>query len=501
MWHSVALIDSEYGLTHKLDMSFYESNSMTIKSEIEYKGISASHTYQKSVSYEHGDSTPDVVSNGDCLTRLGEYRHVYQEGRLYMTYYEPMINDYVTVYLGPFQREYIDKWYTLSYDNRNYWYQISETRNEYLGKWGASHSAWIKMSESTTHTGSLGFEVKKKDVFGAYAKITFTVTHTVEAVHKMIWVRPTSETYLKIYGGNLFDVNTYDYIEGGGGCPFIEVWDGETYVTDNNILPQSELYGTETDYVDRYKLGVHPVINDEGFKLRLTEFENEHSYIDRVQLLAISHRPNVNIAVDSNGRILTYRNPEDPVKAVLNDGTDVLELVGTEDEIGYDGTSGSVMYLAFKQKSFPHGAKLVMNADAITKFSIYIDVLTPEGWTEAGIVVPRIRWAHEIVVLDSYLDEAYTDDGLQIRLRWAATHKLDYVGLDCEKTVDFEIAELPLLGAWHNIEGDVLESLLDSDDIHAELLPGEEILLLFQGLNPDEERAYIIVVEGRYYSL
>jgi len=55
-------------------MSFYESNSMTIKSEIEYKGISASHTYQKSISYEHGDSTPDVVSNGDCLTRLGEYR-------------------------------------------------------------------------------------------------------------------------------------------------------------------------------------------------------------------------------------------------------------------------------------------------------------------------------------------------------------------------------------------------------------------------------------------
>jgi hypothetical protein len=42
----------------------------------------------------------------------------------------------------------------------------------------------------------------------------------------------------------------------------------------------------------------------------------------------------------------------------------------------------------------------------------------------------------------------------------------------------------------------VLESLLDSDDIHPELLPGEEILLLFRGLNPDEERAYIIVVEG-----
>lgn len=29
---------------------------------------------------------------------------------------------------------------------------------------------------------------------------------------------------------------------GGGGCPFVYVWNGTSYVVDNNVLPESEIY-------------------------------------------------------------------------------------------------------------------------------------------------------------------------------------------------------------------------------------------------------------------
>ena len=45
------------------------------------------------------------------------------------------------------------------------------------------------------------------------------------------------------------------------------------------------------------------------YSIMLGEFENEHSYLDQVKLLAVDHDPNVNVALAPEGQILTYTNP------------------------------------------------------------------------------------------------------------------------------------------------------------------------------------------------
>jgi hypothetical protein len=38
----------------------------------------------------------------------------------------------------------------------------------------------------------------------------------------------------------------------------------------------------------------------------LSEFENEHSYIDKVSLYAVDHNQNVSVAFTHDGQILTH---------------------------------------------------------------------------------------------------------------------------------------------------------------------------------------------------
>lgn len=501
-WHPIALIDSEYGLTHKMEMDFYVTEDMDITSEIEYKGVTATHSYSTSTTYSHGDENPIICSNGQSKTRLSEFKHVYQEGSLWMLIWNEALGQYIPDYRGDFQREWVDKWYTLSTDIEPGWVGISETRKDYLGQWSVSYSAWISMSGSSTTTGSLAYKVSRSDVFGASARIETSIQHKVLANHHLSWTRPSSSHRLKIYGGNMFDVNTYDYVIGGGGCPFVSTWNGDEFVLDNNILPQSEIYGTAIDWVDRYKLENQLERSSDGYVLSISEFENEHSFIDKVDLIAVTHGTRAYIAVSPDGEIIAYNKPRPPKTAVLDDGGSVIKLVRREDGRYFEGVAGDTLHCSFKTRGLANGARLILRADAATKFSIFVDLLTIDGWQEVGVIVPRIKWAHEILRLDEYVGMIPKKNVVDIRLRWTSTHKLDFIGIDTKKSPEYDITNLSLISAWHNIHGDVLDLMQHSDDLYAELLPGEDLFIAFEGL---EFRArhvdFVFVVEGKYYSL
>ncbi len=125
VWHPIALVDSENGLTHSFDLSVYYQKELTIKSEIKVEGVSASASYSKKVTYgvDHG---PLTSSGGSTKTWKSEFRHRYQSGRLYWW------SGYNWFQLGNFHREYIDYWYTLSYQSVS-GASLSETRSTYLG--------------------------------------------------------------------------------------------------------------------------------------------------------------------------------------------------------------------------------------------------------------------------------------------------------------------------------------------------------------------------------
>ena len=91
-------------------------------------------------------------------------------------------------------------------------------------------------------------------------------------------------------------------------------WNGEEYVKDNNLLPKSEK--VKRDVEDYYLLHKPLVEKDGKYSLLLKEFEQEHDFFDQVRLFVVDHDPSFKIAIDPNGRILTYKNPLPPVSAV-----------------------------------------------------------------------------------------------------------------------------------------------------------------------------------------
>ena len=288
---------------------------------------------------------------------------------------------------------------------------------------------------------------------------------------------------------------------GGGGCPFVYSWNGTAYAIDNNLLGDSEASGG-ADVEDYYRLE-QPLIRKDGkYALLISEFEQEHSYLDQVGLLAVDHESDVHLAVSPDGQILTYKNPYAPVSAIDNHGNSQLNLIEAVDEDYYEGQPGDCVLLDFGSLDISNGAKLVFRANYEFKVKlkcIHVQILdATEGWVDVVAVRTRVHWSTQVVDLSGYLPGANGE--LTVRLCFTANHKIDYVGLDTTKQEDLNLHHANLVSATHSEEGDVKTELSESDDLYAELVPGEQIELAFTlPENSKDTRTYIIQVEGHYY--
>lgn len=305
------------------------------------------------------------------------------------------------------------------------------------------------------------------------------------------------------------DVHLTAYYERSlSGCPFVYTWNGTDYVIDNNLLPASETSGG-TDVEDYYRLEQALVPKYEGqwsswYSLQIREFEQEHSYFDKVKLLAVDHESDVDVAVSPTGEILTFQDPNEPVSAVDRHGNDMLDLLQEVDENYYEGHAGDYLLLDFGDLNIEYGAKLVMRADfppKEEKWSIFVQVLNDTGsWETVATVIPRVYWATEIVDLQSCLPDVYGD--LKVRLYFTRTHRIDYVGLDTSEQADFVVHDGILVSAMHSQEGSVLLELLFKDSYYAELVPSEHIELTFilpkQG---SATRTFVIYSKGHYFRI
>lgn len=254
-------------------------------------------------------------------------------------------------------------------------------------------------------------------------------------------------------------------------------------VTDYYVLQQSLAQGQDGTYL-----------------LMLSEFESEHSHFDNAQLLAVDHPANVSVAVSPYGEILTYTNPYPPVSAIDNNNKNVKSLLGSVDGSYYEGFNRSYVILNFGELDVSGGAKLVLRADA-DKYSIHIQVRDGNGeWNTVATVVPRVHWSTEIVDLSDYLPDA--EGSLKVRLYFTANHKVDFVGLDTSPQAIINTQQGQLISAVHSVNGDVTDSLLYNDVVYAELVPGQNIQLVFAlPQQISEARTYIILVEGHYYTI
>lgn len=299
-------------------------------------------------------------------------------------------------------------------------------------------------------------------------------------------------------------------------CPFVYVWNGQQYIIDNNLLPTSPK-SNGTDVEDYYKLEQIPIPKHQrtlfsSYSLQISEFENEHSYLDQVKLMAVDHNPAVNIAVTPSGEIITYKQPTPPISCIDNHGNNRLnEIIQMDGNISdpatfFYGNRGDSLILDFGIVN-TEVTKLILRSDMKCEnpnmdppCCIEVQILNNSEWQTVAVIAPREYWAIEAVNLAPYIT---LGQDLKVRLYWTLPHRLDYVGLDTSPPDQIKIISVPSIQVIHSTQGDVTAKLLFNDQNYAELTPNEQINLTFILPNnpPTQTRTFILYTEGHYYTI
>lgn len=302
------------------------------------------------------------------------------------------------------------------------------------------------------------------------------------------------------------NVEVYEYSV-HGGCPFVCPWNGTSYVADNNLLPGSE-QSHGTDVGDYYMLEQPLVPAYAGqylstYPLRISEFENEHSYLDQVRLTAVDASNDTKVAVTPTGEILTYQHPQPPIMAIDQNGKDWYEPLSFIDGNRYQSKVGDCLNLYFGSVS-ARNAKLVLREDPIRpiKDSIHVQLLMLNGsWIQIADIPGRENMSTDILDLSGYVQTASTP--LEVRLYFTAVHRVDFVGLDTTPQTKVKISPALLISAVHSVDGNVWPQLILADGNYAQLTPGQQITLTFllPSANSAQTRTFVLFVKGHYFTI
>lgn len=301
----------------------------------------------------------------------------------------------------------------------------------------------------------------------------------------------------------------------GGGCPFVFVWDGQHFVEDNNILPQSEAPENRgRDVVDRYKLMQPPVPRNNQYVLQIREFENERSYLDQVKLVAVDHNSNREVAMNAAGDVVSYEKKFKLKHARLR-ARDVSQRVMNFDSSSVGGGAGAILDFGFT----PNNGGGRNSADDESPFFGLGDtdfVLDGGGFEEeqeeksrplvvvstnaAGMtsVVGNLNFRRNssLVALPLALS-----DSSSMQLIFSDSVQLDYVNLGRVKSENVSVYDLSLQQALYDGYLSVKDRLTSSDSVYAELAPVHFIELRYAlppRLPNGKKRTFFLVSKGRY---
>lgn len=277
-----------------------------------------------------------------------------------------------------------------------------------------------------------------------------------------------------------------------GGCPYVYTWNGKEFVEDNTILPASEMI---SDIItDFYKFGRPIKLKDGKYVIELREFENEHSYLDKVELLAVDHPKVIDVGVTPDGEILCYTDRIMPISCIDNHGIDWLNAVTTLGSGHYRGKDGDWLDVNFGNVgSGNYGVITPLEEKPAEGAALAVE--DGEG-KSLGTVYPRDKSSVSLINASSYNPEG----SFKIRLRCIGEIELDYIALVKLHPIAVTTKECALELAIHSKGGSVRDNLLLADKNYAELVPGDTIRLIFDApeLQGKWVRDFILVSTGYY---
>ena len=110
------------------------------------------------------------------------------------------------------------------------------------------------------------------------------------------------------------------------------------------------------------------VVTGNTYQLKIFNVKNEEQFINREQLLQVSHPAGTSVLADRHGNIFSYDKPEAPVSAIINEQVDIKKQLSSTDNDSYlfDGEKGdkgfSNVVLTFNKPVGVKKAKLIVHA-------------------------------------------------------------------------------------------------------------------------------------------
>jgi len=291
------------------------------------------------------------------------------------------------------------------------------------------------------------------------------------------------------------------------GCPMISTWNGEQFVSDNNILARSEFEtGIQSDFY-HIRGPMAPIMGK--YLLEVSEDEQEHSTIDMLKLIAVDHADDVEVGVTQGGKIFGYDAKEIiyPIAVTDNNGEDHAEEVLNSGESAFTGNQGDTLSILFSE-SGGHPILMVRTVSyADREKALGPDILLSmnrqgqnEGpWLEAGTILPRKRGVTQ------YIDLLPFDrDGgsIALKLCWLGPQTVDLIALITEEDNMIQVEDYALEKAVYSTGESIENELAFDDGDFTELYPGERFMLVFSGPTADAAEKKDFILESRgYYTL
>ena len=283
-------------------------------------------------------------------------------------------------------------------------------------------------------------------------------------------------------------------------CPIVWPFTGQFFSRDNNVLAFSELRGGFG--IDYYPLQRTPILKGNKYLLMVREDRDDLSYFDFVKLIAIDHPESLNVDITQNGRAFGYTEIAPPIAVVDSLGEDKLAALvdygngQVEGAIGdylivdFGETGGTVLALSMVNPADPvkaPGPKVLFDNQTILG--------DEPNWIEVETILPRGRGGTRFVDLAPY----YSGSGsLKIKLSFLSSQIVDIVGIVQEESSNFQLQNLTLQNAIHSESGSIKDELLYKDEQYGELIPGEDIMLVFSGIEGFEPKKFVLVSGGYY---
>ena len=289
------------------------------------------------------------------------------------------------------------------------------------------------------------------------------------------------------------------------GCPTLS-FNNNGYLADENPLLITSLNNPDVDVTDYYLINTPVTTTNNKIDFIIHEPQTEHTWLDQVQLWEVNSREGERVTVNDFGEVVNYI-PSAPLKVVLNNETDLTEILAELDSQQVTLNPGDVLTIIRNTEVTEEDGEIVLGGE-----------VPPPGQKRipSMILTASVPTRDEESVAEGLVTEKFPLGEIYLRPKKSVLSKkigniplgtievtinkeliLDYLAI-VNNLRSAGVTNLNMLSAVHNINGDVKSKLTSVDQGYAEIYPGEKINFSFRPTAGNEKRSYILKTVGRY---